>query len=85
MDYQYLTVEDQARIVAEVQASVRLPEAELWEFEAAHFRAVIESKVRGLVPPDAYLPPDVSVKEDAKVVLDVEAGKLLPVPVGVVK
>ena len=81
-DYQYLTAEDEARIIAEVQAQIRTPEDELRAHEAAHFRAVIEAKAGLHEPPDEYLPPDVSEKEAAKVVLDGEAAKL-PAVLGV--
>jgi len=83
MDYQYLTVEDQAQIVAEVQAAYPDPVEVMRDAERRHFRSVIESKVRGEIPPDAYEPPDVTREEDAKGVLDVEAGKF-PLVVGAV-
>lgn len=83
-DYQYLTDDDKARIVADVQAAIRTPADELRAHEAAHFRAVIEAKAGLHGAPDPYTPPDVSEKEAAKVELDKEAAKLPPVPAEVV-
>jgi hypothetical protein len=77
-DYQYLTPEDQAQIVADVQASVD-PVGTLKAAEAAHYRATVEADARGTQPPDPYVPPDVSKLEEASGALDEIAVALPPV------
>lgn len=61
--YQYLTAEDQERIVAEERAARPTPEAIVRAAEEAHFRAVVRAKLGLNDVPDPFVPPDVADAE----------------------
>ena len=76
--YQYLTPDDQAQIVASLQAA-NDPTAALKQAEENHYRATVEAEMYGTLPPDPYVAPDVSEKEAASGALDQIAIALPPV------
>lgn len=83
-DYQYLTDEDKANIVAQEQAALPKPEDILRAREANHYRSVIRAKVGLNDPPDPYEPIDVTKETADEAVLADEATKLpAPVVIGV--
>lgn len=85
MSYQFLTAEDQAAIVAEVQASQPTSEQIVKAAEAAHYRATIVAKYGGGDPPDPIdyeqYSADAAKADEAHGKLDEEAGKLPAPPV----
>lgn len=60
MGYQYLTDEDRAAILAEVEAARPSPESIVKAAEAAHYRSVVEAKLGMHEAPDEFRAPDVS-------------------------
>jgi hypothetical protein len=72
VSYQYLSAEDQAAIVAEMQAQIPTAAAVIREAEAAHFRAVVGAKLGLNDMPDPFEPPDVAEAERAHAELDKE-------------
>jgi len=78
-DYEYLTAEDQAAIVAKVRASVPLPEAGQIDRERAHFEAVLLAEAGMGEMPDPLGPdesPDVATRQAFHDALDVAVAKL---------
>ena len=82
--YLYLTDEDKARIVAEVQASRPDPEATVKAAEEAHFRSMVEAKLGLHEEPDPFVAPDVRAAEAEKAAIEAEAAKLPAVSARVV-
>ena len=58
--YRYLTDEDRAAILAEVEAARPAPEAIVKAAEAAHYRSVVEAKLGLHEAPDEFVAPDVA-------------------------
>jgi hypothetical protein len=63
VSYQYLTAEDQATIIAEIQAARPTAESVVKAAEAAHFRAVVGAKLGLNDMPDPFVPPDTTDAE----------------------
>lgn len=87
MSYQYLTAEDQAKIVAEVRAAVPDPSEGQRAREREHFRAVLLAEAGAGEMPDPLGPdesPDVQIREAFHAALDAAVAKLDPAVVAAV-